>query len=125
MFTTDEWVQLVSATRERTDSGDLVWKPAKADATYQAHLNKETIALLRSVDGDGQPPYELAIFRPNPEPDTANKWKRFDSTETQEMMDAGSWGVDLLALLYQSITRKANEVDVIFKSIMDTLRPGE
>lgn len=124
MFTTDEWVELITATTDRTNAGNLKWKPAKADAAYQTQLNKETMALIRSVDGDGQPPYELGIFRPSDDADAARKWKRFDATETQEMVDSG-WGIDHLAALYQSITRKANEVDVVFKSIMDALRPEQ
>lgn len=121
MFTPGEWQSLVAAMQNKTLARTLNWKPAKRPESFQVQLNKQTMAILRSVDGDGQPPFELTIYRPGPEVEgEKTKWERYGTVDSTDMANAG-WGGDSLQRLNETIVRIANEVDEVFQSIMDDL----
>ena len=122
MFTTTEWINLLRALIRQTDLDRLKWKPSKSPMSFQVKLNPDTIIGIRSVDGDGQPPFELLVLRPkaNDESSTTS-WTQFGSVTGDELHD--QWGPQngLLQDLHQMIVRKSEGVDKIFESIMKDL----
>lgn len=113
MFSDNEWGTLLRTLIEQTKRREIKWDGNNDQLGYLRRVDENTVLAVRGIDGDARAPYEFIVWRRK---EGTNDSMKFGSITTQEFYDAGT--ADLVSVLYESIVRAVNNVDVIFDSIM-------
>lgn len=121
MFSNKEWTSLIKTLLSKTQSGTLKWSDPKSSQRYQVTIDADTIVVIKSVDGDGQLPYGLAVFRRGIK-DGEEKFIKFADVVSTDLVDE-EFGQELgdLDQLFGLVERQINGVDTVFSSIMKSL----